>query len=142
MVIIRDDPKDKHCKKHHILKHIIFQKDMKNRNKNRVHVEAVASYCHGMPMIMDLGNKNGNGSLALQYMLEKLVGYQPRYFIVQQRAETKGKALTTDMCKAGYEFIRNRGPKSNNKSQFMEWAVEHCNAEAYKDVQDEKPCPV
>jgi len=75
-------------------------------------------------------------------MLEKLAGYQIRYFMVQQKAEPKGSARTTDMRKAGYEFIQNRNPKSNNKSQFMERGDEHCNAETYKDVQDDKPFPI
>jgi len=32
-VIFQNDPKDEHCKKHHILKHIIFQKDMKTTTR-------------------------------------------------------------------------------------------------------------
>ena len=29
----------------------------------------------------------------------------------------------------GYKFIRDKGPRSNNQNQFMEWIDEHVNKE-------------
>ena len=37
-----------------------------------------------------------------------------------------GKKLSLDQCarEAGYKFIRDIGPRPNNRNQFMEWADE------------------
>ena len=37
----------------------------------------------------------------------------------------KGNNLTKDQRKAGYEFIREKGPRSNSKNEFMEWTDDH-----------------
>ena len=35
--------------------------------------------------------------------------------------KTRGQSMTEDQRAAGYKFIREKGPRSNNSNQFMEW---------------------
>ena len=69
------------------------------------------------------------GLLAMNYMLDLMWGQQIRHWVVQPEF-TKKQALDSAARSAGYQFIRDKGPKSNNRNQFMEWADEQIHAPA------------
>ena len=63
------------------------------------------------------------GLLAMNYMLDLMGGMQIRHWVVQPKF-TKKQTIDNAARSAGYQFIRDKGPKSNNKNQFMEWTDE------------------
>ncbi|CAK0823725.1 unnamed protein product, partial [Prorocentrum cordatum] len=80
--------------------------------------------CRGTCLIWRYGNQYRIGRLAVQYTLEKLEGFQLRYHTVVAKPG-KGpprKTAERELKAAGYKFIREKGPRSNNANQFMEFA--------------------
>ena len=63
------------------------------------------------------------GLLAMNYMLDLMGGMKIRHWVVQPKL-TKKQTIDNAARSAGYQFIRDKGPKSNNKNQFMEWTDE------------------
>ena len=59
------------------------------------------------------------GLLAMNYMFDLMGGMQMRHWVVQPKF-TKKQTIDNAARSAGYQFIRDKGPKSNNKNQFME----------------------
>ena len=63
------------------------------------------------------------GLLAMNYMLDKMGDMQIRHWVVQPKF-TKKQTIDSAARNAGYQFIRDKGPRSNNRNQFMEWTDE------------------
>ncbi|CAK0804558.1 unnamed protein product, partial [Prorocentrum cordatum] len=80
--------------------------------------------CRGACLIWRYGNQYRIGRLAVQYMLEKLEGFQLRYHTVVAKPGKGPSRKTAErgLKAAGYKFIREKGPRSNNANQFMEFA--------------------
>ena len=59
----------------------------------------------------------------MNYMLDKMGGMQLGHWAVQPKF-TKKQTIDSAARNAGYQFIRDKGPRSNNRNQFMEWTDE------------------
>ena len=79
--------------------------------------------CRGVAHWWDHGRHFRVGLLAMKYMLDLMGGMQIRHWVVQPKF-TKKQTIDNAARSAGYQFIRDKGPKSNNKNQFMEWTDE------------------
>ncbi|CAK0885558.1 unnamed protein product, partial [Prorocentrum cordatum] len=80
--------------------------------------------CRGAGLIWRYGNQFRFGRLTVQYMLEKLKGYQLRYYTVVPKAG-KGAARKTavwELNEAGCMFMRHKGPRTNSADQFVVFA--------------------
>ena len=79
--------------------------------------------CRGVAHRWDYGRHFRVGLLAMNYMLDLMGGMKIRHWVVQPKL-TKKQTIDNAARSAGYQFIRDKGPKSNNKNQFMEWTDE------------------
>ncbi|CAK0796371.1 unnamed protein product [Prorocentrum cordatum] len=122
--IVRQKPEDSECSAYRILKVVSF-------DKNRVDSATILKCARGEAHKIDYGKNFRAGSIAFQFMLEKLEGYQIRYFTIKPQHERK-QPLEEDERAQGYTFIREHGPRSNNRNQFMEWADTEVNREGSK----------
>ena len=61
--------------------------------------------------------------MALNHMLDRMGGMQIRIWNVLPNSEKK-TTLHQAAREQGYKFIRDHGPRSNNRNQFMEWTDE------------------
>ncbi|CAK0845275.1 unnamed protein product [Prorocentrum cordatum] len=80
------------------------------------------------------GNQFRIGRLAVQHMLEKLEGQQlrRRTAVAKPGKRPSRKTAEWELKAAGYAFIRETGPRTNNANQFMEFADrESCRPESY-----------
>eukprot|EP00438_Fugacium_kawagutii_P016962 Skav217276 [mRNA] locus=scaffold120:151962:152591:- [translate_table: standard] len=59
----------------------------------------------------------------MNYMLDLMGGMQIRHWVVQPKFNQK-QTIDNAARTAGYQFIRDKGPRSNNRNQFMEWTDE------------------
>ncbi|CAK0887243.1 unnamed protein product [Prorocentrum cordatum] len=117
--IVRRKPEDSECSAYRILKVVSF-------DKNRVDSATILKCARGEAHKIDYGKNFRAGSIAFQFMLEKLEGYQIRW------ARSRKQPLEEDERAQGYTFIREHGPRSNNRNQFMEWADTEVNREGSK----------
>ena len=99
-----------------IFKHIYM-------HKNKVMSKDCINTCHGSPMRFDWGSHSRNGLMASNYMLDRMGGMQLRLWTIQPKLEKK-ITLDQEARENGYRFIRDHGPRSNNRNQFMEWTDE------------------
>ena len=101
---------------YHIVKHVYL-------HRNKLSSKDCVAMCRGTPMRFEWGNSVRLGLAALNYMMDGMGGQQLRHWIIKPKYEKK---LTIDQQQrsAGYEFIRNFGPRCNNRNQFMEWTDE------------------
>ncbi|CAE7240867.1 unnamed protein product [Symbiodinium sp. CCMP2592] len=76
--------------------------------------------CDGISMRFEWGTHTRQALIGLTYMLDNMGGMQIRNWVIQPKFEKK---LTVDQTArdAGYRFIKEHGPKTNNANQFMEW---------------------
>lgn len=72
LFIMRENPADPECSTYRILKIISFE-------KNRIDAATILSCARGEAHKIDYGKNFRSGSLAFQFMLEKLEGYQIRW---------------------------------------------------------------
>ena len=56
-------------------------------------------------------------------MLDRLAGKQLRHWLIKPKNEKK-MTLDQQAREDGYRFIKEFGPRSNNRNQFMEWTDE------------------
>ena len=93
--------------KHDIIKHIKFVDGTKVLNST------MKSMCAGQPLEIDFHKWYHDGSLAFQYLLEGMGGFQVRYQkLIPAGASNKVPKETNDM-RAAFEFIRASGPDDN-----------------------------
>ena len=92
-------------------------------HKNKLPVNMCTEACRGVAHWWDHGRHFRVGPLAMKYMLDLMGGMQIRHWVVQPKF-TKKQTIDNAARSAGYQFIRDKGPKSNNKNQFMEWTDE------------------
>eukprot|EP00438_Fugacium_kawagutii_P036447 Skav213608 [mRNA] locus=scaffold1971:113239:115468:+ [translate_table: standard] len=92
-------------------------------HKNKLSSEDCVDLCHGCPLKFDWGSHPRVGLMALNLLQDGLGGKQISLWHLSARFEKK---LSLDQLahEEGYRFIRNFGPRSNNRNQFMEWADE------------------
>ena len=100
----------------HIFKHVYL-------HKNKVNAKDAIAMCHGNPLRFDWGSQTRLALSGLNYMMDRLGGKQLRHWLVKPKFEKK---LTVDQQarEEGYRFIREFGPRANNRNQFMEWTDE------------------
>ena len=98
-----------------IIKHIYL-------HKNKLPVKMCMDACT-VAHRWDYGRHFRVGLLAMNYMLDLMGGMQIRHWVVQPKF-TKKQTMDNAARSAGYQFIRDKGPKSNNRNQFMEWTDE------------------
>ena len=79
----------------HVFKHVYL-------HKNKVIAKECMNMCYGIAMMDRMGGK------------------QIRNWILQPKFEKK-VPMDQSASDAGYRFIRENGPESNNRNQFMEW---------------------
>ena len=99
-----------------IIKHIYM-------HKNKLPVNMCTEACRGVAHWWDHGRHFRVGLLAMNYMLDLMGGMQIRHWVVQPKF-TKKQTIDNAARNAGHQFIRDKGPKCNNKNQFMEWTDE------------------
>jgi hypothetical protein len=104
---------------HHIVKHVYL-------HKNKLFAKQCLEMCFGVGNVVEWGGYNRNGLLAFNYMMDRSGGKQIRYWTVQPKFEKKQTQDQTSRAD-GYKFIRDKGPRSNNMNQFMEWTDEWVN---------------
>ena len=97
LIILKEDDDT-----HTVLKHLIFA-------PNKMHVTAIKRFCYGQAMQISYGKNFQTGSVAVQYMMERLGGFQVRYYTLTPKAVAKTHP-DRDVRKKGYTFIRERGP--------------------------------
>ena len=116
-----DDPNAKYV---HILKHVYL-------HKNKIPSNLCVQLCRGVCHRFDWGNNFRVGSLAANYMLDQMGGFQVRFGTIQIQAKVPKKNTEDNMAREqGYKFIREKGPHSNNRNQFMEWTDEQTHTES------------
>ena len=96
-----------------IFKHIYL-------HRNKVLSADCVSYCQGIPIRFDWGNQVRVALSALNYMLDRAGGMQVRLWTLSPKFEKKA-TMDQSARESGYRFIRDHGPRSNNRNQFMEW---------------------
>ena len=103
-----------------IFKHIYL-------HKNKVSSADCVSFCHGAPVRFDWGKNSRLALAGLNNMLDRTGGMQIRIWTLAPKFAKK-QTLDQSAREAGYRFIREHGPRSNNMNQFMEWTDEqvHC----------------
>ena len=104
-------PPDQEKKYFDILKHIYL-------HRNKVFSKDILTYCHGHALRFDWGQQVRTGLMAFNYMFDRVGGMQIRLWTIAPKFEKKHAR------EEGYKFIRDHGPRSNNKNQFMEWTDE------------------
>ena len=67
-------------KTYHIFKHV-------NLHKNRVNVDLCEKMCSGQCLMFDYGKYHQIGSMVIQFMMEKLEGFQIRWDVIKPKAE-------------------------------------------------------
>ena len=94
-----------------ILKHVYLY-------KNKISSNICVQLCRGVCHRFDWGNNFRVGLLAANYMLDQVGGFQVRFSAIQAKVP---KRNTQDAIarEQGYKFIREKGPRSNNRNQFM-----------------------
>ncbi|CAK0837766.1 unnamed protein product [Prorocentrum cordatum] len=107
--IVRQKPEDSVCSAYRILKVVSF-------DKNRVDSATILKCARGEAHKIDYGKNFRAGSIAFQFMPEKLEGHQIRYFTIKPQHERK-QPLEEDEHAQGYTFIREHGPRSNNNRE-------------------------
>ena len=100
----------------HIFKHIYL-------HRNKIPAKDCMDMCQGNPLRFDWGSQTRLALMGLNYMLDKMGGKQLRHWVIKAKYEKK---ITVDQQarEDGYKFIREFGPRSNNRNQFMEWTDE------------------
>ena len=99
-----------------IFKHIYL-------HKNKVFSKDCMNSCHGHPFRFDWGQQVRLGLSAFNYMLDRMGEMQLRLWIIKPKFEKK-MTIDQQARENGYRFIRDHGPRSNNRNQFMEWTDE------------------
>ena len=104
------DPNSKYV---HIFKHVYL-------HRTKIHAGEAVKMCYGISMRFEWGTHTRQALVGLTYMLDKMGGMQIRNWVIQPKFE---KRVTVDQSArdAGYRFIKDHGPKTNNANQFMEW---------------------
>ena len=92
-------------------------------HKNKVSSNECISCCQGIPVRFDWGSQVRAGLSGMNYMLDRVGGMQVRLWTIQPKFEKK-MTLDQNAREVGYQFIRDHGPRSNNRNQFMEWTDE------------------
>ena len=90
--------------------------------------DTCAKLCQGFLMKIDYGKQYRMGSCALQYMLERLPGFQVRYFTINSGSNPK-RATDKDLIQKGFTFIKEKGPKSNIDNKATIFAQVQTNKE-------------
>ena len=113
-------PPDKEQEYVDIFKHIYL-------HRNKVSSADCVAFCHGVPVCFDWGKHSRVALAGLNNMLDRTGGMQIRLWTLAPKFEKK-HTLDQSAREAGYRFIREHGPRSNNMNQFMEWTDEqvHC----------------
>lgn len=120
-----------------VLKHIKFQSRLKYSAVEKLAL--TAGTCHRV----DFGTHWRKGPMYLQHMLEKLGGFQIRFYALVPANAAK-IVKTTDAMKEGFKFIREKGPKANNQNEFVEWTegeVIDEKSPIYDEQPDRGHCP-
>ena len=123
VIVVVDDPSsvsaespDTYAGKYHIVKHFTL-------HGGKLAASRVKDHCVGKPMRFEYGNYCRLGGAAVQHMLSQLHGLQVTSYDVGARCEKKPLVSADQSARdAGYKHIREHGPRTNNRNQFMEWA--------------------
>ena len=108
----------------HIFKHVYL-------HRNKVPGLDCVDMCYGNPLRFDWGHQTRAALMGLNFMLDKMGGKQLRFWVIKPKYE---KRITVDQQarEEGYKFIREFGPRANNRNQFMEWTDEQVNTPGSK----------
>lgn len=106
---------------HFLMKHIFLS--------DRVKGEFGSSLCYGEPRMLDWHGNAKNLKKSVQYMLEKMGGFQVQSFILQASVgsaggEAKGsffQGMTEDDIDQGFNFIEKYGPHSHHSNTQLRW---------------------
>ena len=77
------------------------------------------AHCFGIPVRFDWGSQTRLALTGLNFMLDRIGGIQVRLWSIGPKFEKK-LAPDASARQAGYQYIRDNGPRSNNRNQFME----------------------
>ena len=103
-----------------LLKLFTMEKD------NKIKYNDAFQMCHGSMYKVDYGKHFRDGSRALQYLLERLPGFQVRYYAVVDSSAPK-RATDLDSKRKGFDYIKEYGPKSNMDNAAVEFADTACD---------------
>ena len=102
---------------YHIFKHVYL-------HKNKIGAKECMDMCYGNPVKFEWGQSDTRGFAWTQlHDGPHGGGKQIRYWTIKPKFEKK---ITVDQHSRedGYRFIRECGPRVNNRNQFMEWTDE------------------
>ena len=106
-------------------------------NKNKLPSSIWIDLCRGLCHRFEWGGQNRAGLLALNYMLNHMGGLQIRFWSIQPKLINK-KTPDNVAREEGCRFIREKGPKTNNRNQFMAWTDQHIQAHPSKAGRKER----
>ncbi|CAK0816294.1 unnamed protein product [Prorocentrum cordatum] len=92
---------------------------------NEIKYSDAFQMCHGSMYKVDYGKHFRDGSRALQYLFERLPGFQVRYYAVVDSCAPKRP--TDVQLPKGFEYIKEHGPKSNMDNAALEFAEIACD---------------
>ena len=92
---------------------------------SRLLVDTIKGLCHGFLMRINYGTKYAAGTKALQFILERLPGFQVRYHTVTTAGTPKRNTEQSSLEK-GFEYIKLNGPKTNIDNKATEFAEKEC----------------
>ncbi|CAJ1444831.1 unnamed protein product [Effrenium voratum] len=108
---------------HFLLKHIIFP--------DQVKAEFVSTLCHGEVHTVSWQANAKNTKKAIQYMLEKMGGFQVQSFALQasgnggMQSDNKNnnffQGLTEENIDQGFDFIEAHGPRTHHSNTQLRW---------------------
>jgi len=84
--------------------------------------------CQGFLMKINYGKMYRVGSVALQFMLERLPGWQVRYFTINSGTNPK-RSSDENAIQAGFDFIKQHGPKTDLDNLATIFAEVHTEKE-------------
>ena len=106
---------DQQVKYRHIFKDIYL-------HRNMIVDKEVIDMCYGISIYFEWKNHIRQTLTVLIYMMDRMGGKQIRNWVIQSKLEKK-VIIDQNIRDAGYHFIRENGPRTNNTNQFMEWTT-------------------
>ena len=112
-------PPNQEVKFVNIVKHVYLY-------RNKLTSKECLETCQGSAFKFDWGQHVRVALMALNYMMDRMGGMQLRLWTIKPKFEKKA-TLDQQARELGYRFICEKGPRSKNKSQVMEWTDEQVN---------------
>ena len=98
---------------HRFVKILTFQ--------DRLAVPLIKPHCHGKLMFLDYGNRFKQGMSLFHQSLDSVKGWGIVNYMLQPASKATGPLKNEASLQAGFDFIRENGPRSNCNNRQTEW---------------------